>query len=205
MNLEELQAKVRTLEYRLSTLDDIEEIKRLQRIYGYYLDNCMWDEIIDLFSDDTESIELSDSGVFLGKEGVKKVFNFLRDKAQTPGFLHITLQLQGIVDVEPDSKTAKGRWQTIMFLSLPVEKELRQILGHGVYVNEYVKENGKWLFKKLHFNLNFRTPFEEGWVKTPVMGVIGGTIKPDLPTTVYKPYPSAYKIPFHYKHPITGK
>jgi len=35
-----LEAKIHTLETRLQVLEDIEEIKKLQRIYGYYLDKA---------------------------------------------------------------------------------------------------------------------------------------------------------------------
>ena len=68
------------------------------------------------------------------------------------------------------------------------------------------EEDEKWMFKKLHFNLTFRTPFEEGWLKTPVPGSVKHeTIRPDRPSTAYNPYPSGAIVPFHYKHPITGK
>ena len=73
MKLEELEIKVKTLEDRLRTLEDIEEIQRLMRIYGYYLDNFMGKEIADLFSDDTESVEIN--GVYLGKKGAERIFN----------------------------------------------------------------------------------------------------------------------------------
>ncbi len=87
------------------------------------------------------------------------------------------------------------------------EGELRQIWIHGVYENEYVKEGGKWKFKKLHFNLTFRTPYEDGWLKVPVVGQNGPdeVIKPDAPPAAYFPYPSGYHVPFHFTHPVTGK
>lgn len=49
MKVEELEAKVKTLENQLRTLQDIEEIKTLQRAYGYYLEHWMASEIVDLF------------------------------------------------------------------------------------------------------------------------------------------------------------
>jgi hypothetical protein len=67
MDLEEL-------EKRVTLLEDIQEIENLQRIYGYYFDNCMFQEVIDLFSDNTESVEITDHGVFKGKEGVKRLY-----------------------------------------------------------------------------------------------------------------------------------
>lgn len=200
MTLEELEARV-------TTLEDIEEIKKLQRTYGFYMDNGMWDEILDLFSDDTESAEISDSGVYLGKEGVRRLYAGVTGgyKPIPPEVLQVTMSFMGVVHVDPDGKTAKGRWSNLMLLSVP-PAGLEPLLGHGVYENEYVKENGKWMFKKLHFYLAIRAPLKDGWVKTPVAGAMKHeTIKPDKPTTLYAPYPTDYIVPFHYPHPITGK
>jgi len=38
VNAKELEAKVKALENQVRTLTDIEEIKILQKTYGYYLD-----------------------------------------------------------------------------------------------------------------------------------------------------------------------
>jgi hypothetical protein len=214
MNLEELEAKVKVLEDKVRTLEDIEEIKKLQKIYGYYLDNQMIDEIIDLFSDDTESIEFSNK-VYLGKEGVKKLFkNMNASTADVPGRLWQHMQLQGVVNVAPSGRTAKGRWRCFYMLATPIQGEekkgLRALWGHGHYENAYIKEEGKWKFKKFQFFLTFRTPYEDGWVKTPVTGMtppemLPEEMKPDKLGTGFKPYPSGDIVPFHYKHPITGK
>jgi hypothetical protein len=211
MDLQELEAKVKTLEDKVRALEDIEQIEKLQRIYGYYFDNRMFDEVVDLFSDDIESVEISNCGVYLGKNGAKRMFKrFLGGKKELPGALGLHMQLQGVVDVDPGGKTAKGRWRCFYCVALPVKGELRAMWGHGEYENEYIKEDGKWKFTKLHFFLTFRTPYEDGWVKTPVLeGVplemVPETLRPDKPSTVYKPYPSGYIFPFHFKHPITGK
>jgi hypothetical protein len=119
--------------------------------------------------------------------------------------------MQGVVDVDPNGKTAKGRWYCMMIEAKPTlslhEGELRQLWGNGIYENEYVKENGKWLFKKVFFFLNFRTPYEDGWLKVPVVGQNGPSteVPPDAPPTFYYPYPAGVHLQPHYKHPITGK
>ena len=50
------------------------------------------------------------------------------------------------------------------------------------------------------------TPYEDGWVKTPTTPVPfrPGGPKPE-PSTCYKPYPSGYVLPYHYKNPVSGK
>jgi hypothetical protein len=203
------------LEARITRLADIKEIKKLQSIYGYYQDYCEWQKIVELFTDDDPSVEEADRGVYQGKESVRRYFIDLMGGGPArpirPGYLGIMFQLQGVVTVESDGKTAKGRWYGMGMEAKPTismhKGELRQTWIHGIYENEYVKEKGKWKFKKLHFNLVFRTPFEDGWLKVPVVGQHGPdkVIKPDAPPTAYLPYPSGYHVPFSFKHPITGK
>ena len=210
VKIEKLEARVRALEKmeaRVSTLEDTEQIKKLQMVYGYYLDNDMYADIIELFSENTESVEIADHGVFLGKEGVRKFFNIIMGREGKPVSpelsLHLVLQLQGVVHVEKDGKAAKGRWQGWMVGVKPLAGVMRQIWGHGIYEDEYVKEAGEWKFKKVHFNLTFQTPYEDGWLKTPVINRPKGySIKPDKPSSAYRPYPSGYVVPYHWKSPV---
>jgi len=203
--LEELQA-------RITRLEDIKQIEKLQRIYGYYLDYNEYQKVVDLFSDNADSVEIADYGVYKGKQGVKRFYLELwGSKTPRVGELSIGMIMQGVVDVDSNGKSAKGRWYCMMIEAKPTfslhEGELRQLWGNGIYENEYVKENGKWLFSKLHWNNTFCSPFEDGWINTPLMGLMNyhPTIKPDAPPTAFHPYPSGYHVPYHYKHPITGE
>ena len=208
-------ATMEELEARLQRLQDIKEIENLQNIFGYYCDYFEFDKVVDLFSDNAESVEVADHGVYRGKEGVRKFYIDLiqggKDKKPRFGLLSINMQIQGVVTVNPDGKTAKGRFYGFMVEAKPTlslhEGDLRALWGNGIYENEYVKENGKWMFSKLHFFLNFRTPYEDGWLKTPVVGHTGPdpVVKPDAPPTIWSPYPSLYKFQPHFKHPITGE
>lgn len=196
MDMEELAA-------RITKLEDIEAIKKLQRIYAYYVDSeGMRDEIVDLFSDNMESIEIADHGVYLGKEGVKKMFKKILDGSNRPPelSLHLVMNHQAVIDIDPGGKTAKGRWHGWMVGVRSIEGKYVQYWGHGVYENEYVKDDGKWKFSKLHFNMTFRTPYEEGWLKNPRLGEYLGLdpTEPDMPPTAYHPYPSGYTVPYHW-------
>jgi hypothetical protein len=208
LTLESIQARVRRLE-------DIRHIERLQRIYGYYRDAGEWEQVVELFSNRAESVEVADHGVYKGKEGIRRFYIDLikggKERKPRRGMMSIALQLQGVVTVAEDGLTANGRWYGFLIEARPTaalhDGPLRQTWGHGIYENAFVREGDQWLFSKLHFFLNFRTPFEDGWLKTPVIGQHGpdADVPPDEPPTAYHPYPSEYIFKPHFSHPITGE
>src|SRR6185503_11621389 len=52
--LAELARRIEQLEHRAGVLEDIHAIRRVQHAYGYYLDKCLYDEVVDLFSETGE-------------------------------------------------------------------------------------------------------------------------------------------------------
>jgi hypothetical protein len=200
MNLEELEREV-------TRLEDIQAIEDLQQMYGYYMDSHHREEVVDLFSEETESIEIESVGLFKGKEGVKKFFldNDLIDKGVTvvPGWIHILILMsQDVIDIDPSGQTAKGRWNTWLAEAMTVGGIPRQQWVQGYYENEYIKENGKWKFKKLHWNVTFFTSFEAGWLRIPLLGLLNRE-DADESAPHFHPYPSGYRLPYHFSHPIT--
>ena len=197
MNLEELEKQVILME-------DIQEIENLQKRYGYYFDTQNYEAVLDLFSEDAESAEIESCGLFLGKAGVKKMYvDTIGSKKYEPWVAFRIQMMGGVVDVDPGGKAAKGRWQTWLSEAMPVGGLPRQQWLHGYYENEFVKENGKWFFRKLHWNVTFYTSFEAGWVRIPLLGLLTMEAA-DAPPTAFNPYPSGYRVPYHYPHPITG-
>jgi hypothetical protein len=206
MTAKGLEARLKALEEEVTRLKDIEEIKRLQKIYGFYLERWQADDITELFSDAPDaSVEIADTGVFIGKRSIRRFFSLLENPPKE--FLHVMTQLNDVVDVDKSGKTAKGRWYGLGVLAMAVDGVTRAIFSNGVYENEYVKEDGKWKIKQMVWNRIFFTPYEDGWVKTPVLTgkVSSREVKPDKPGTSYRPYPSGTVAPFHFRHPITGK
>lgn len=202
MNLEELEREV-------TRLEDIQEIEDLQQKYGYYMDAHYRQEVVDLFSDNAESVEIESTGLFLGKKGVKQFFlvdDLLPEGATIlPKWINILILMHGgVIDIDPSGKTAKGRWNTWLAEAMLVGGIPRQQWVQGYYENEYVKENGRWLIKKLHWNVTFFTSFEAGWLRIPLLGVLNRP-DADAPAPHFHPYPSGYQLPYHFKHPVTGK
>ena len=213
MNLDQLEQDV-------TRLEDIQAIENLERIYGYYFDTRQMKNIVDLFSDGhTDFVEIESHGRFFGKEGVKRMFLQAvggeppKDEAGRPlaearprsaGVITVIIQLDGMVTLAPDGKTAKGRWHTWLCESFPFAGKLGQYWLHGYYENEFIKENGRWFFTRLFWNTTFYTRFETGWLVQPIVGFLPMP-NPDMPMTAFHPYPSGYHFPHSFPHPITGE
>ena len=143
-------------------------------------------------------------GVFVGKSRILEYLSRLSPNGLKRGKLFNYIQLQPIIDVAPDGKTAIGRWRYIAELG---EYMKRATWGGGTYENEYIKEGTVWKIKALHAYSRFYTPYADGWGKSASSGVRPEkSFLPDLPPTVsYEPYPAIFAPPFHYKNPVTGK
>jgi hypothetical protein len=209
-----VQTKVKGLEARVQATEDIEAIKKLQNAYGYYLEHWQTDEILGLWSHSPEvSFEVNDTGEFKGWEAVQTCFDFAihftvyNGANKAPGeFLHIIPPLAGIVDLEPDGKTAKGRWYGFCLLAQRREGELQSLIAMGIWENEFIKEDGIWKIKKVFYNEIFTSPLDKGWVKKPTTPNYPLKVKPPPnPNTHVLTYPSGYIFPYHYKNPVTGK
>ena len=203
-----LKARVAGLERQAQRLRDINAIKRLQRSYGYYLDNQMWDEIVDLFSDDG-SIEIALDGVYVGREHIRKYLYALSggQQGRPAGVLNEHFQLQPVVDVAADGNTAKGRWRAFI---LNGTWGKQAAWGEGPYENTYVKENGIWKIKRIHWYETLLVPYEGGWAAEREDfhngRFVSGSVPPDKPPTEqYQVWPGTYLPPFHYSNPVTGR
>ena len=84
MNVQELEAKVKMLENKIRTLEDIEAIKKLQRAYGYYLEHWMAEDLIDLFSDSPDSCLKIAAGEYHGKEAIRRFFRHGNENTPIP-------------------------------------------------------------------------------------------------------------------------
>jgi hypothetical protein len=205
-------------EAQVERLEDIQAIEDLERMYGYYFDTRQMQNVVDLFSDDhTDFVEIESHGRFFGKEGVKRMYLQAVGGAQAEGaakpaptrrpangVITVIMQLDGVVTLAPDGRSAKGRWHTWLAESFPFAGTLGQYWLHGYYENEFIKEKGRWFFTRLFWNTTFYTRFETGWMVQPVVGFLPMP-NPDAPMTAFHPYPSGYHFPCSFPHPITGE
>jgi len=212
--IKSLKDAVAKLEARMQRAEDIEAIKTLQRAYGYYLEHWQEEQLIGLFSHrDDVTVELNETGQYKGWEGVKKCFHFEDhytgfngEKQAPPEYLHILPPACGIVTLDDDSMSAKGRWYGTFLGALPRGGKIRPLIGCGIWENEYVKEDGIWKLKKIFWNDIISSPLDEGWIKTPYLSNPPNKDRPASgEENHFAPYPSGHIFPYHYKNPVTGK
>jgi hypothetical protein len=206
MTIEEMEARLSFLEkqYRLS--QDIAEIERLQKAYGYYIEHWMSQELIDLFADGPEvALHLVGLGIYKGKDHVSKFFN--NDMGKNPEFIHQVMQTSGIVTVDPDGQSARGRWNGWGILAIPQDDGVTQDFLSGMYENDYIKQDGKWKIKIARHIPTYYAHPGRGIVKPERLTSKPTEIQlqPDIPDAVKPVYPSGFIFPFHFKHPVTGQ
>jgi hypothetical protein len=218
MDVKELEAKVKTLEKKIQTLEDTEEIKRLQRAYGYYLEHWMAEDVIDLFAEGPDTELKVAAGHYMSKESIRDFFHHgrkgIESKYSENGeFLHQVMQLSGVVNVDPDGRTAKGRWYGFGANAFPQpDGKINPGWMNGVYENEYVKQDGKWKIKKIHWCMTFHCPYTVGWVE-PSRRMDVKIDRPYQRNSQLKPeggpeetlYPSGFICPFHFNNPVSGR
>jgi hypothetical protein len=212
--------QLRLQEGELQRLKDVEDIKRLTGAYAFYLEHIMWNELADLWCDGPEAELLwVGSGTYKGKETIRKLWSLLPGAAGvgTRELLHMGMRLNPVIDVAPDGLTAQGRWNTLGVGLLPVGENRRvsHIAGIGIDETDYVKENGIWKFKIM------RHGEIVGWdvavMCPPDMLATMEDMMTDDHAKAYPwsekfgpevpacEYPGGYILPFHYRHPVTGK
>ena len=202
----ELTAQVDALEKEVGLVRDVNEIKRLQRIYGYYLDRSDWDNVLDLLTDDATG-EYGNGGVYVGKNSIKELFYGIGygESGLQEGQIREHIQLQPVITVAPDGMSAKGRWRVLAILGQHDEYARWQA---GPYEDEYRKEDGVWKITKLHWLETFTVPFKGAWTtKMEQINVADRKIpEADEPPTIeYEPWPGVSLLPYHYVNPVTGK
>lgn len=221
--IEFLKKQNAELSHRLGRLEDIADIRRLQFAYGYYIDYCHYEDVIGLFAEDAEVVFLS--GVYKGHTGIRRLyidwiltlFNQGREGADD-GLLFDHIQMQDLITVADDRKTAKGRFRGVMLGGSHDIREYRppgvpqQFMESGIYENDYVREDGVWKIKRLDYILQWQADYETGWAHTDAHLRPAQVLYPQDPhgpdallEEKRETWPYRQDTPVHYAHPVIAK
>jgi len=184
---------LQSLESVLSYLENIHEIEQLQYRYQHYLNLGKGHQIVDeLFAQDTPdiSMEAGDSGVFKGKEGVRRHFYPYDEIASEPGVYLEHRVIMPVIEIAEDGNTARGVW--ISPGNWANGKPPIQCWAYGRYWTEYIKEKGIWKIWHMIWDQTFESPYKEGWLNSSAS--TASTMRvlpwypPDAPPSHFFPY-----------------
>ncbi len=201
-----IQKRLAQLESEADRIADANAVKRLQRAYGYYIDQALWNEAADLFAPEA-TIEIGLDGVYVGRERIRQYLLAMGEGREglKYGQLNEHLIMQPIVHISKDGLTAKARWRAFVMKGQLGESAL---WGEGTYENEYLKQDGIWKIGKLHWYQTFMVPYAGGWAKNKdsTGGIyVSKQLPPDRPPSEkYEVWPGVYTPPFHYNNPVAA-
>jgi hypothetical protein len=142
-------------------LEDIEAIKQLKYKYMRCLDQKLWDEIVECFTDDAVAAYSGGKYSFDGRDAI---VSFLSQSMGRESFLsshrvhHPEIELTG-------DDTATGVW-ALEDVVIDTEHEIT-IRGAAFYRDEYVRIGGRWKIR----STGYRRTYEEIQSRKKVPGL----------------------------------
>jgi ABC-type nitrate/sulfonate/bicarbonate transport system substrate-binding protein len=166
--LEQAEARAATVSQRIDRLarkvdgeEAIRAVKRLQHAYAHYLEAGRWDDAAELFQ--LNAVSTDQSVTRKGRSEIRKALADGWGGGKTgllDGELNTVLFLSPVITLDPDGRTARGRWHA-MFLR---GKHGRSATwAGGIYENVYAREGGVWKIAKESYHPQYAGPYETGW------------------------------------------
>jgi SnoaL-like domain len=165
----DLEARVSVLESKVQELVDIEAIRDLRFRYHEYINEAKFTEIASLFTEDGDLL-FGHLGNAHGREEIDRFFGGLLVKPDADGkskqprlsrvrqFIH-----NHVVEIHGDRATGFSYLE-----AKPVYNGESYVVA-ARYDDEYVRQNGHWLFKKMALTPYFMVPLKEGWAQDDLL------------------------------------
>ena len=199
-------AALAALDRRIQAMNDEDKVANLQNAYGYYVDRKMWDDAVDLFTEDA-ILESADVGMYAGLASIRRFHERSGPQGLRYGQLNNRLVFNLLVSVLPAGGEARTRG--VVFNMLGDYTAGSASLGIDVIENRFVKgADGIWRIREMRIFPIMATDYYEGWARSRlVTAPVTGQYAPD------RPVPPADRgtltdgvIPaFFLNHPVTGK
>ncbi|WP_213450565.1 nuclear transport factor 2 family protein [Rhizomonospora bruguierae] len=153
-------ATVAQVANRIDRLNNEDEVRNLQHAYGYYVDERMWTDVVDLFTADA-TLGIDNVGVYHGPAGVRRAMERMGPENLAQGILNNRIQFDTIVDVNPNGREATARG---IELAMVGDANTRAASWEfTVFRNRFVKENGLWKIKDMNLTPLVIADYATGW------------------------------------------
>jgi len=150
---------------KVSRTESVRDVKTLTRSYAQYAQFGLWNEIGALFTQDGTFTFDGLVKPAQKAQGPAQIAAFLRNRygggqeGLSAGGLSSMFIENPLVNLSPDGRTAKARWNLLVFHGHDGEARIEG----GVFVNDYVLEGGIWKIAAAHYYPQFDGPYEKGW------------------------------------------
>jgi hypothetical protein len=176
-----LKNQIDRLSDQIGSLEDANEIRRLHQTYESLLDRGMYEEIVDMFTEDGEV--LFNGGRFAGRDrGIRRLYckrfrSGLTGKKiePAPGFEPDPSRQLDIVEMSADRRTATGQFPFSMQVGIPMTEdsslvEMARLQGEGilkwweggVHEASYVKVGKSWKIRSLEYRVLSKANYKPG-------------------------------------------
>ena len=154
----------KSLEARIRTLEDIEEIRKLKATYCYLCDMGLTDpnvrrELIAHFTKDAKvDFGLGPESQFKGWDGLEVFFGTM-----VPMGVSFSMHMvhDPIIEVSGDKATGKWYYEAP---TIDTTTGKAQWMA-GIYEEEYAREDGQWRFSSIVTKWKYISPYDEGWAR----------------------------------------
>lgn len=156
----------KSLEDRLQALEDIEAIRKLKARYCSACDDDHNPESLTALFTEDAVWEASGMARNEGHDEIYEYFANLRASGMIRNSAHNAIN----PDIDVHGDTATGHWRLIMlYTGNQADGSVRYFRIIGWYREQYVRRNGRWLFKHLHCQVEENAPYSvESAVETSV-------------------------------------
>ena len=176
-----LNAEVNRLSNRLAILDDENAIRTLHQTYEALLDGGRYEEVADLFAEDSEVV--FNGGAFKGrKDGVSRLYGDCFRSGLTgkkigpaPNFEVHSEQRRESIEVSADRLSASGQFPYSMQVGTPMTGDsslvqMARMQGEGIVKwweggtceVSYVKVDKAWKIRRLEYHVTSKADYKPG-------------------------------------------
>ncbi len=214
--IKELAETNKSFKHEIERLQAAREIENLKNRYTWKLCAYQYDDLPEMFALKTPGlrVELGNSGVYEGAEGIKRMYLGIHKKFFTPsspGQFISACNTSPVIEVAEDGETAKGLWNSFGLFTLTdpevPDGKPEAMWGLEKHAMDFVKEDGRWKIWHYRAYILLICPFYKSWADmkeayfSGFSPILPDELKPDKPITYHKPYSPEYVVEYVPKVP----
>jgi ketosteroid isomerase-like protein len=152
------KAVSRSLARRVAELEDREAIRSLVNDMNWMADEGRFDDLLDCFTDDLV-YDVGAFGTYHGKPALRAFY----EQTVQPFTLRIHYAINQVIELAGEKAKSRCYWKA------ELELQGRALNSSGHYLDELVKQRGRWKVAKRTATITYMCPLDEGWAKTRMM------------------------------------